>query len=553
MNKKDWNEGLNNIDPALVEEHIEEMEKIAAKSRKDRTAWIRYVSVAATVCLVFGVLVASLILNRADEPEAVPEKTEETTEETTQEQSYDTETSEVTTEEDYDTESSEITTEEGNRDTESPSESETVGGVITDATSEDVSETDSEEDTTEEQSYDTESSEVTTKEDYDTESSEITTEEGNRDTESPSESETVGGVITDVTSEDVSETDSEEDTTEEQNYNTESSEVTTEEENYDTEAPSESETVGGVVTEVTGEDVTEPEREETTAVEMTTEEATVEETTENETSAIRENVVYVSELPSNYADISFVEIVPEGFKLINSLSTHNVQENVSDILYDFLGKTYDVSFFAKREIQNPFSLTSGYEKNDYQLIFRSDEASFIFKNGTSELLEAHIFGANDNSSSGKIISKDDAKNIAQKFISNYTLKKISSNYYESYSKESDGTHRISYDLMIGGYKVDGEMFVISLRADGEFVLYADRTTGLYDKFIGKVTEADIAKAEKNLYPYRLPGAYGYYEPYLKVGNDGNLYLCSSYLVDETIDGEEITREYMFYSRVYYEE
>ena len=282
-------------------------------------------------------------------------------------------------------------------------------------------------------------------------------------------------------------------------------------------------------------------------------EATTEAITDDNSAIVRKSLVYASELPDGYVDESLVKIVPAGFSLINSLSTNKVQGSESDISYDFLGKTYNVSFFAKREIQNPFSLTSGYEKNDYQLIFRSDEASFIFKNGTSELLEAHIFGANDNSSSGKIISKDDAKNIAQKFISNYTLKKISSNYYESYSKESDGTHRISYDLVIGGYKVDGEMFVISLRADGEFVLYADRTTGLYDKFIGKVTEADIAEAEKNLYPYRLPGAYGYYEPYLKVGNDGNLYLCSSYLVDEIIDGEEITREYMFYSRVCYEE
>ena len=162
MNKKDWNEGLNNIDPALVEEHIEEMAKIAAKGKKDRTMWIRYATVAATVCIVFGAVVMSLVLNRADEPEAIPEKTEETTEETTQEQSCDTETSEVTTKEDYDTESSEITTEEGNRDTESPSESETVGSVITDVTSENVSETESEEDTTEEQNYNTESSEVTT-------------------------------------------------------------------------------------------------------------------------------------------------------------------------------------------------------------------------------------------------------------------------------------------------------------------------------------------------------------------------------------------------------
>ena len=67
MNKKDWNEGVNNIDPALVEEHIEEMEKIAAKSRKKPVMWTRYISVAAAVCLIFGVLAVSLILNRSDD------------------------------------------------------------------------------------------------------------------------------------------------------------------------------------------------------------------------------------------------------------------------------------------------------------------------------------------------------------------------------------------------------------------------------------------------------------------------------------------------------
>ena len=113
--------------------------------------------------------------------------------------------------------------------------------------------------------------------------------------------------------------------------------------------------------------------------------------------------------------------------------------------------------------------------------------------------------------------------------------------------------RFFYKMHIGKYEISGEQYVVGMNTAGEIVLYSDNTTGLYDKFIGKVTEADIAEAEKNLYPYRLPGAYGYYEPYLKVGNDGNLYLCSSYLVDEIIDGDEITREYMFYSRVYYEE
>ena len=67
MNKKDWNEGLNNIDPALVEEHIEEMEKIAAKSCKKPIMWTKYISVAAAVCLVFGTVVVSLILNTTDD------------------------------------------------------------------------------------------------------------------------------------------------------------------------------------------------------------------------------------------------------------------------------------------------------------------------------------------------------------------------------------------------------------------------------------------------------------------------------------------------------
>lgn len=72
MNKRDWNEGLNNIDPALVEEHIEEMAKIEANARKKPIMWTKYISVAAAVCLVFGMLAVSLILNRGDDP-IIPE------------------------------------------------------------------------------------------------------------------------------------------------------------------------------------------------------------------------------------------------------------------------------------------------------------------------------------------------------------------------------------------------------------------------------------------------------------------------------------------------
>ena len=131
MNKKDWNEGLNNIDPALVEEHIEEMEKIAAKSCKKPVMWTRYISVAAAVCLVFVVLAVSLILNRSDdEPITIPETEAESTTEA-------------------DTENAPNTEEEPTQ-TEAPSE--TVGGVVTEVTSEDVIETvATEEETTEEE------------------------------------------------------------------------------------------------------------------------------------------------------------------------------------------------------------------------------------------------------------------------------------------------------------------------------------------------------------------------------------------------------------------
>ena len=72
MNKRDWNESLNNIAPELVEEHILEMEKIAANSRKKPTLWLRYIAVAAAVCLVFGTAMLMTIFNSADDP-VIPE------------------------------------------------------------------------------------------------------------------------------------------------------------------------------------------------------------------------------------------------------------------------------------------------------------------------------------------------------------------------------------------------------------------------------------------------------------------------------------------------
>ena len=72
MNKRDWNESLNNIAPELVEEHIKEMEKIEANARKKPTMWLKYIAVAACVCFVFGAVTLLTLFNSADDP-IIPE------------------------------------------------------------------------------------------------------------------------------------------------------------------------------------------------------------------------------------------------------------------------------------------------------------------------------------------------------------------------------------------------------------------------------------------------------------------------------------------------
>ena len=79
MKQNEWNEGLNNLDSDIIENYVAQKEAYIKKIKKP-TMWTRYISVAAAVCLVFGVLAVSLILNKSDdEPDAIPETEEETT------------------------------------------------------------------------------------------------------------------------------------------------------------------------------------------------------------------------------------------------------------------------------------------------------------------------------------------------------------------------------------------------------------------------------------------------------------------------------------------
>lgn len=60
MKKKEWNEGLNHLDPDLVEEYVENKENL--KNKKNyKSVWIRLGSVAACFVLIIGI---SFIISR---------------------------------------------------------------------------------------------------------------------------------------------------------------------------------------------------------------------------------------------------------------------------------------------------------------------------------------------------------------------------------------------------------------------------------------------------------------------------------------------------------
>ena len=276
----------------------------------------------------------------------------------------------------------------------------------------------------------------------------------------------------------------------------------------------------------------------------------VEETTENKNPIVRENVVYVSYMPSDFVGTNArVSIVPEKFSLVSYVDSEKTEILQPIDEFIFYGENYELKYqFTKKYT---LSRESSSEVRSVSFYSSGDSVYLSIVDGTNKLTSLSILDKRTSDPNAKIISKDEAENIALGFMKEFSLATSLEGFDVVYYEGE--MLRFFYKMHIGKYEISGEKYVVGMNTAGEIVLYSDDTTGLYDKFIGKVTEADIAEAEKNLYPYRLPGAYGYYEPYLKIGNDGNLYLCSSYLVDEIIDGEEITREYMFYSRVYYEE
>lgn len=61
MKKQEWNEGLNHMDPDLVEEFVERKDRLSKKKRRGRI-WLRWGAVAACFCLVFGAVITVPLL-----------------------------------------------------------------------------------------------------------------------------------------------------------------------------------------------------------------------------------------------------------------------------------------------------------------------------------------------------------------------------------------------------------------------------------------------------------------------------------------------------------
>ena len=71
MKKKEWNEGLNYLDPDLIEKHIEQKERLRQKKQKAKGIWLRFGAIAACFLLIVSAVIVVPML-REDDPGVIP-------------------------------------------------------------------------------------------------------------------------------------------------------------------------------------------------------------------------------------------------------------------------------------------------------------------------------------------------------------------------------------------------------------------------------------------------------------------------------------------------
>ena len=71
MKKKEWNEGLNHIDPDLVEKYVEQKDRLRQKNKKPKSVWLRFGAIAACFLLIVSAVIVVPML-REDDPGIIP-------------------------------------------------------------------------------------------------------------------------------------------------------------------------------------------------------------------------------------------------------------------------------------------------------------------------------------------------------------------------------------------------------------------------------------------------------------------------------------------------
>ena len=71
MKKKEWNEGLNHLDPDLVEKYVEQKDRLRQKNKKPKGIWLRFGAIAACFLLIAGAVIVVPRM-RGDSPEIIP-------------------------------------------------------------------------------------------------------------------------------------------------------------------------------------------------------------------------------------------------------------------------------------------------------------------------------------------------------------------------------------------------------------------------------------------------------------------------------------------------
>ncbi len=70
MKKKEWNEGLNHLDPDLVEKYVKQKDSLRQTNKKSKSVWLRFGAIAACFLLIVSVVIAVPMLQKANSPDA---------------------------------------------------------------------------------------------------------------------------------------------------------------------------------------------------------------------------------------------------------------------------------------------------------------------------------------------------------------------------------------------------------------------------------------------------------------------------------------------------